>query len=139
MRERFQAVLQKYSGTAGSILWVLFVLFLPITSLPLVARLVGGQMVAVPSGLIILAIVLVWLLPKIFNGMTIPKHTLPLLLFIFISLVATILGYWRDIPPFKGINPLKENLESIITLVMGASCYLVTMLWLRGTDNSGYG
>jgi len=135
MRERFQAVLQKYSTTVVSVLWVLFVLLLPMTSLPLVARLVGGQMVAIPSGLIILAIVLVWLLPKIFNGMKIPKHTLPLLLFIFISLVATILGYWRDIPPFKGINPLKENLESIITLVMGASCYLVTMLWLRGTDS----
>ncbi len=112
-------------------LWTLFLLALPFTSLPLVACIIGGQMVAVPSGLIALALAALWLLPKLLGGMTIPKHTLPLFLFVLIALVATLLAFFYPIPAFKGITLWKENLESVITLVMGVIFYLVTMLWLR--------
>jgi O-antigen ligase len=131
MGKAVKKTFHKYHEYASSLLWALFLLTMPFTSLPLVVKLIGGQMVAVPSGLIVLAIIIVWLLPKLLQGISIPKHTLPLFLFVFIALVSVIIGYWRYIPAFKGINPLKENLESIITLGMGVCCYLVTMLWLR--------
>jgi hypothetical protein len=131
MGKAVRQTLHKYHEYAGSILWALFLLALPFTSSPLVVKLIGGQMVAVPSGLIVLAIAIVWLLPKLIHGISIPKHTLPLFLFVFIALISVIIGYWQYIPVFKGINPLKENLESIITLAMGVCFYLVTMLWLR--------
>ena len=110
---------------------MLFILLLPITSLPLVARITGGQSVAVPSGLIVFVLVAIWLLPKLWNGMPMPRHTLPLFLFLLIAIVSVVFGYWRGVPAFKGFDPLKENAEALITLAMGISYYLVTMLWLR--------
>ena len=131
MGKAIRQALRKYYEYASSLLWALLILALPFTSSPLVVKLIGGQIVAIPSGLIVLAIAVVWLLPKLFRGMPIPKHTLPLFLFIFIALISTVIGYWQNIPAFKGIKPLKENLESIIALGIGACFYLVTMLWLR--------
>lgn len=116
------------------VLWDLFIILLPITSLPLVAAIAGGQSVAVPSGLIILILMVLWLLPKLWQGMPVPRHTFPLLLFVLIAVISILLGYWGNIPTFKGMNPLKENIEALLTLVMGASYYLVTMLWLREAD-----
>lgn len=121
----------KFYDRSLAILWVLYILALPFTSSPLVAKIMGGTMVATPSGLILFVLLIVWLLPKLWQGMTIPQHTLSLFLFILIALVSIITGYWRNIPAFKGINPIKENLEGIVTLVMGVCFYFVSYLWLR--------
>ena len=122
---------KRFYQTGVKALWDLFILLLPITSLPLVARIAGGQSVAVPSGLIVFALVAVWLLPQLWKGMTIPRHTLSIIVFVVIAVVSIVLGYWGDIPTFKGFDPLKENIEALITLLMGVSYYLVTMLWLK--------
>jgi O-antigen ligase len=45
-----------------------------------------------------------------------------------------VFGYWKEIPAFKGFDPLKENAQALITLLMGVSYYLVTMLWLKQAD-----
>ena len=112
-------------------LWALFLLSLPFTSLPLVTKIIGSQMVAVPSGLVAAVLVAVWLIPAIIRGLSIPNHTLPLLLFVLIALIATLLAFFYPLPSFKGFTSIKENLESIITLLLGVFLYLVTMLWLR--------
>ena len=112
-------------------LWAVFLLSLPFTSLPLVTKIIGSQMVAIPSGLIVLLLVAVWLIPVITRGLTIPNHTLPLLLFALIALVATILAFFYPLPSFKGVSSIKENLESVVTLFLGVILYLVTLLWLR--------
>lgn len=135
MNSSVKVKLEKYYDTGISLLWALFLLALPFTSSPLVTNLIGGQMVAVPSGLIVLVLVGVWLLPKLVQGMEIPKHTLPLFLFVIISIVSVLIGYWKFIPAYKGINPIKENIESIITLGLGVSYYLTTLLWLRGKNS----
>ncbi|MCD6355848.1 MAG: O-antigen ligase family protein [Anaerolineaceae bacterium] len=136
MSQIAKKTLKRYYDRSVSLLWVLFILLLPLTSSPLVVKLIGGQMVALPSGIIVLVIMIVWTVPKIAQGMTIPKHTLPIFLFFFIALVSVLIGYWRDIPAFKGINPIKENIESLITVVVGISYYLVTLLWLREKNDA---
>jgi hypothetical protein len=73
MPEGNKTALGRFLEKTGDWLWALFLLALPFTSLPLVARIIGGQMVAVPSGLIALALAAVWLLPKLLGGMTIPN------------------------------------------------------------------
>jgi len=112
-------------------LWALFLLSLPFTSLPLVTKIIGSQMVAVPSGLIAAMLVIIWLIPAMIKGLSVPNHILPLLLFVLIAVIATVLAYFYPMPAFKGISVLKENLETIITLFMGVFLYLITMLWLR--------
>jgi len=119
---------------AVKVLWVLFILLLPVTSLPLVARIAGGQSVAVPSGLIVFALVALWLIPQLMQGMTLPRHTLSIILFVVIAVASIVFGYWGDIPAFKGFNPLMENAQALTTLLMGVSYYLVTMLWLKQAD-----
>lgn len=122
---------RKYYQPAVSLFWALLVLCLPFTSSPIVAKLMGGTMVAVPSGIILFIFLIVWMLPRFWKGVEIPSHTLPLFLFLLIALISVVVGYWRDIPAFKGINPLKENIEAIITLIMGICFYLAAMLWLK--------
>ena len=134
MKHLKSPIILRFYQTAVKTLWVLFILLLPITSLPLVARIAGGQSVAVPSGLVVFALVVVWLAPQLWQGMKIPRHMLSIILFVMIALLSVIFGYWRDIPIFKGFNPLKENAEALITLLMGVSYYFVTMLWLRKAD-----
>ena len=116
------------------ILWDAFILLLPITSLPLVARIAGGQSVAVPSGLLVFMLVAVWLLPQLWRGLNVSRHTLSIILFVMIAAVSIVFGYWKQTPPFKGFNPLMENVQALITLLMGVSYYLVTMLWLKQAD-----
>jgi len=112
-------------------LWALFLLSLPFTSLPLITKFIGSQMVAVPSGLIAAVIVIIWLIPAVIKGLSVPNHILPLLLFVLIAVIATVLAYFYPLPAYKSISVLKENLETIITLLLGVFLYLVTMLWLR--------
>ncbi len=132
--ERQTRSMGRFYKTVVRILWDLFIILLPITSLPLVARIAGGQSVAVPSGLIVFALVAVWLLPQLWRGLAIPRHTLSIILFVMIAAVSIVFGYWREIPAFKGFDPLNENIQALITLLMGVSYYLVTMLWLKQAD-----
>ncbi len=134
MTEGETSGMARFYKSAMRILWNLFILLLPITSLPLVARIAGGQSVAVPSGLIVFALVVLWLLPQLWRGLTIPRHTLSIILFVVIAVISIVLGYWKEIPDFKGFDPLKENAQALITLLMGVSYYLVTMLWLKQAD-----
>lgn len=127
MRETFSRIYQK----GVNALWVAFILLLPLTSSPQVAALAGGTMVAAPSGLIAVLLLLIWLLPLILRNMPFQRHLLPLLLFIASVFLSTIIGMWREIPPFKGINPLRENIESILTVFLGVSFYLAAYFWLR--------
>jgi len=132
--DRLKAQALRVYGALVNWGWYGFILFLPITSFPLVARLAGGQSVAVPSGLIVFILVAGWLLPQLFRGVTIPRHTLSIITFVVIVVISIVLGYWGEIPAYKGFKPLKENAEALITLLMGVSYYLVTMLWLREAD-----
>ena len=113
------------------ILWVLLFLLLPLTSFPLIAKMVPGTMVAVPSGLIATLLAIFWLLPQIWRGKSLPKYTLPLLIFALMGVISTAIGYWREIPPYKSINPLNENIASILTLIMGLAFYFVVLMHLR--------
>jgi hypothetical protein len=134
MTERETSSIVRLYKNTMRILWDLFILLLPVTSLPIVARIAGGQSVAVPSGLIVFALVAVWLLPQLWRGLTIPRHTFSIILFVMIAVISIVFGYWKEIPAFKGFDPLKENAQALITLLMGVSYYLVTMLWLKQAD-----
>lgn len=106
-------------------LWAALFLLLPFTSSPQVARIAGGTMVATPSGLILFALMVVWFLPMIFKGIRIPSYSLMLIFFVLFSIISVISGYWKGIPPFKGVNILKENIEGLITLLMGVLFFFI--------------
>ncbi len=108
--------------------WLLFIL-LPITSLPLISRLTGSSMVAAPSILILLFLVLFWMLPAIWKGAGIPPQAKALLAFAGVSLLACMLSLFIELPAFKAVSNLKNMLEGVITLGIGICFYLATSMW----------
>jgi hypothetical protein len=109
--------------------WLLLVFLLPITSMPLVANLTGSSGVAVPSGLILLFMIVVWLIPNIIKGKPLPRQSLPLLGFAFVAVIACVLAFFFPIPPFKDINPIKNELKELLTLGVGVCFYLIAATW----------
>jgi hypothetical protein len=122
-------VIDRLSRKAAAILWMALVVLLPITSMPLVVRLVHSDVVASPSILFLAALILVWFLPYIWKNGGLPRQSLPLLAFGLVAVFATALASFQEIPPYKDISSLRNSVSSIVTLGIGLSFYLVTSVY----------
>ena len=112
--------------------WILMIALLPISSMPLVAKLLGSDSVASPAILFMLVLLVTWFLPRVFRGERFSNHILPLLFFYLVALIATALSLFYHMPAFKGINQFAPAISSVGTLLIGlfffvtASSYLET-------------
>ncbi|MBE0696354.1 MAG: hypothetical protein IH586_05475, partial [Anaerolineaceae bacterium] len=86
MAKRFYLIFQNIS--AG-----LLVLFLPFTSFPLVARLIGSAMVAPLALVPLLALLAFWFLPYLLRGGKLPLQSVPLLGFVLVSLISAAAAF----------------------------------------------
>ena len=68
------------------VVWVLLLASLPVTSMPLVVKLVRSDTVAAPSGIFLAVLAVIWLIPYLLKHGTLPNTTLPLFLFFFLAL-----------------------------------------------------
>lgn len=110
--------------------WALMVLTLPVTSFPLLANLFGGTSVA-PLPVVFLVILLIaWYLPGLIRGKSLPRHAVPLLVFVIMALVSTLIGQFLLTPTFRNIPQWRNIFEAIITLGMGIGFYLVVVQYL---------
>ncbi|MDZ4158729.1 MAG: hypothetical protein U1B80_02970, partial [Anaerolineaceae bacterium] len=117
MIERFWAL-----GARG--LWMLLVVLLPITSLPLLVRLVGSETVAAPSGLALLAFSVLWLIPQLVKGIALPRPVVPIFGLFFVAALSSILSLWLPLPAYKGIPAVQNTLSAVLTLAVGVCFYL---------------
>lgn len=115
-------------------LWAGLLLFLPITSMPLMVKLVHSNSVAAPSGLILALFVLVWFLPYLMKGGGLPKSSVPLLLFTAIAVVSALLSCFYFIPLYKDHSVLSEISIGLITLLIGLLFYFCTVTWVRNEN-----
>jgi hypothetical protein len=123
-------LIQKAYQGLVKVVWVLMVLALPVTSFPFLANMFGGTSVA-PLPVVFLVILLVaWYLPGLIKEKRLPRHAIPLLVFVIMALVSTLLGQFLLIPTFRNIPPWRNIVEAIITLGMGISFYLVVVKYL---------
>src|SRR5450759_3917514 len=106
--------------------WVLLLLLLPLTSLPLMSKLVGSAMVMPPSGALLFVLVVIWLLPGLARRMTLPPQSKPLLLFVGVALLSSLLAYLLPIPLFRDVSFTRHTLEAGLTLAVGVCMFLVT-------------
>jgi len=111
-------------------IWRVLVLLLPVTSLPILVRLIGSDTVAAPSGVLLLFSVLLWLIPYVLKRSTFPSQSIPLLVFAFVALLSSALSIFYIIPPYKDVNPLTNQISALLTLAIGLSFFLVTVNWL---------
>jgi hypothetical protein len=113
------------------VLWAALLVLMPITSMPLVAKLVSpGTTVASPAGLFLMVLMVIWFIPTILRGKSLPIMVVPLAVFAITALMITTASIFMLDPPYKVNNPLKESFEAILTLGIGVSFYLLTTLWL---------
>jgi hypothetical protein len=112
------------------IAWAATILLLPITSLPLLSRLAGNTMVAPASLIPFIWIVLCWFAIHVIKKGTLPRESIPFLLFVSVVMVASALAFFLNTPPFKDSSMAGEEKSAILTLMIGAAFYLVPAGWL---------
>lgn len=107
--------------------WMVLVLFLPFTSLPLASKLLRSEMVAGPSiiFLFVILILLLVLIPRdlVFDN----KVFLPLFVFGCVSLLSSLLSFFLPIPIQKNFQIEKNIVEGLITLAIGVLFFFTTI------------
>ena len=109
--------------------WILFVFLLPLTSVPAIRDLVRSDVVAAPSALMAAVLLIGWAIPRLISGKKLPENASIIVLFVITALLATTVSFFRTIPDFKGQSPAKSSVSAILTLFIGFSFYLVSLLW----------
>ena len=105
-------------------LWLLMLVAVPVTSFPLVRQYVGDSSVYPLSGLILVGLVFVWLVPYVLGNGRFPGHVRPLLLFTLLSVLSAGIGLTLSLGPYKGTDPVHREIRALATLGIGVCFYL---------------
>ena len=115
--------------------WAAVFILLPITSLPLFSHLAGGTSVAPAAFLPLVFLLLAWFIPYLIGKGTIPRASIPFLLFISIAIIASSAAFFLNTPPFKDVSVFHDEIRAVLTLAIGASFYLVTATWFSKSES----
>jgi hypothetical protein len=130
-----------YQGLCQGI-WILAILLLPITSLPLLIKLTTASTVAPPSAALFLLLGLVWLPLYLLHGIPhaaetsaprggrLPLESGPFVLFASAVLLSWLVAFFNDMPPWRRLTQLSAGPEALLTLALGSFCYLLPAAWL---------
>jgi len=113
------------------LLWVLLLMTIPITSSPLVGSLTGRSTVSPLSGIPLMLLLIIWLLPFLLGGGELPRSATLFLLFLGIALIASILSSFYGIEPYLGQENINRTIRGLLTLVIGAGFYFVTITYVQ--------
>ncbi|MBN2386534.1 MAG: hypothetical protein JXB85_05900 [Anaerolineales bacterium] len=132
--------LRQFPGAKGldsvaKLAMTLAILSLPVTSLPLLSRLMGGTMVAPPTVIFVFILVVIWLPAYFLRLGQIPREILPFLAFLVAALAAAALAFFLPIFPYKGHTVISEEVGAILTLAIGAGTYLIFALWFQNQEH----
>lgn len=106
-------------GTAAEYCWYAMIAVLPITSMPLVASLLGSDSVASPSILFLIAVVIFWLMPSFIKNKPIHPSIFPLFLFVMAALLGSVISFFYEIPAFKGVSQYSPIFSAFSSLIIG--------------------
>jgi hypothetical protein len=118
--------------SAGAwILWGILLVGIPITSSP-IAGLLGEGISVSPFSMLPLALVLLLMLPRwLADGRKASFLVWPLLLFLLMAMLSSLIAWFRPIPEFKGQTLLSRELRALSTLAIGVGFYLMASLFPR--------
>lgn len=118
-------MIQKFAEEFQRYIWYLLIAVLPITSMPLVSRLLGSDSVASPAIIFLGVFLVIWFLIGIKNGFLIQKNSLILALFFLIALITSFISIFYQFPLFKEFSYLKPMIVAIGTLTIGFLFFIV--------------
>ncbi|MEA5079006.1 MAG: O-antigen ligase family protein [Anaerolineaceae bacterium] len=117
--------MQKSFEKVTWVLWLALVAVLPITSMPLVAKLFHSSAVAPASLLFLVPLLLLWIPVYVWRKGTFPFQTWIALAFFFSAIISTALSFFLNLPAYKGQGLRGSVFEGLATLVIGLLFYLV--------------
>jgi len=105
--------------------WDLLLLCLPITSFSLLAKIFGNTSVAPLSAIFLGILVLIYFLPNFIQTFSIPRQSIPILIFLFISIITSALAAYLPFESFRDASFLNNTLEGLFTIVIGLLFYII--------------
>jgi hypothetical protein len=106
--------------------WDLLLLLLPITSLPLLADIVGGSTVNPAAVVPLIILFIVWFVPYFFQKGSLNLEVVPFLGFIAVAVFTSILIHFNPVLPWKGQTVFSREMSAWLTLLAGFAFYIVT-------------
>ena len=76
-------------------------------------------------------LICIWLIPQICANFRVSASWIPLLFFICFAIISTLLANYLDIPFARNINPIRENIEAVVTVIIGVSIFALSSSFLR--------
>ena len=127
----FRSKLASIYRAAVQALWLLLLLFLPVTSFPPLADRLGNNPVSPLAILPLVLLMTLWLVPRIVRGVRLPPLLGPLLLFAFLALTSSSLALALPLGPYKGQTILARETRALATLALGLGFFACTVLFPR--------
>ncbi len=115
--------------------WFALVATLPISSMPLVVRLLGSDSVASPAIIFMMVMMVTWFIPGVLKGKRFSGAIFPLLLFCIAALIATMLSFFYHMPAFKGIGQFAPTFSAFATLLIGFCFFIAASSFLETPED----
>lgn len=113
------------------IAWVLFLLFLPVTSFPYLPAVLGGGTLVRPLSIYpLIVLLLLSTLPRLIQHPA-PRTLLTLLPFVCVAVATSAISLLKDIDPALGISVQDRVLRALLTLLIGGATYAAVSLTPR--------
>lgn len=115
--------------------WAFFLIALPVTSFPLFPGDVGGKTLVRPLSIYPLMVLLVLVILPRFVKRRLPRTFLPLLAFIVVALVSSVVSFGSDLESLRGVTVFSRFLRNVATLGIGVSFYFTVSLMPESRDD----
>jgi len=111
--------------------WYLLVALLPITSMPLIKKLLGSDAVASPAIIPLILLVFFWFLPGFRLDVYLPRTVLILGIFCCFTVIITFLSSFYPLPAYKGFGYLQPIFTALATLGIGFLFFIIASAFPR--------
>jgi hypothetical protein len=106
-------------------------LLLPVTTQPMLSRLMGYSLVAPPSIILIALVGIVWLPYYLIRGGRFPAETRPFIAFILAALLSSLTAFFLKFPVYQNFTALDAEKEALLTFMIAIGVYFLFSLWFR--------
>jgi O-antigen ligase len=117
--------MSKYFEKITWIFWIGLVATLPITSMPVVAKLIHSSAVAPASLIFLILLCLTWLPVYLWKKGTFPVQAKMALAFYVVGLISTGASYFLNLPAYKDQKIISSTVSGVATLSLGILFYLL--------------
>lgn len=123
--------LTKWLEYASVIIMTLVILLLPVTTQPVLSRLMGYSLVAPPSIILIALVGVIWLPIFFIKGGKLPAETRPFIAFILVALFSSLTAFFIKFPVYQNFTVMDTEKEALLTFLIAIAVYFLFAVWFR--------